>query len=105
MTRETDKLNLLGQGMPQMEALVELLGEKKFRAAQIMKWIHHRHMDDFAGMSDLSLSTRERLAEVAEIREPEIIVDYDANGQVVGLELLDVSEYVPLMKPTPAVGD
>ena len=37
--------------------------------------------------------------------EPGMIVDYDANGQVVGVELLDVSEYVPLMKPTPAVGD
>ena len=67
------KLNLLGQGREQMESLMEMLGEKKFRGPQVMKWIHHRFLDDFAEMTDLSLSLRERLAEVAEIREPEVI--------------------------------
>lgn len=34
--------------------------------------------------------------------EPGLIVDYDANGQIVGVELLDVSEYVPVAKPVAA---
>ncbi|HKI73342.1 MAG TPA: 23S rRNA (adenine(2503)-C(2))-methyltransferase RlmN, partial [Pseudomonadales bacterium] len=75
MTGESAKLNLLGQGIHEMEALAGMLGEKPYRAAQIMKWIHHRFIDDFEAMTDLSKSTRERLAEVAEIREPEIIME------------------------------
>lgn len=69
------KLNLLGQGRQQLEELAEMLGEKKFRANQIMKWVHHRHVDDFDVMTDLSKATREKLAEIAEIREPEIITE------------------------------
>ena len=73
MNTETAKLNLLGQGREQMEALMEMLGEKKFRAGQIMKWIHHHFLDDFEVMTDLSKSLRAKLTEIAEIREPEVV--------------------------------
>ena len=36
----------------------EGLGEKKFRAHQVMKWIHHRYVTDFAGMTDLGKAGR-----------------------------------------------
>lgn len=36
---------------------------------------------------------------------PGLIVDYDANGQIVGVELLDVSQYIPVAKPISATGD
>ena len=32
---------------------VETLDEKRFRAHQVMKWIHHRHVTDFGDMTDL----------------------------------------------------
>lgn len=73
MNDTASKLNLLGQGRQQLEALIEMLGEKKFRAGQIMKWIHHQHLDDFSAMTDLSKTLRAKLAEVAEIREPAVI--------------------------------
>src|SRR5690606_11245444 len=37
------------------------LGEKKFRAHQVMKWIHHRHATEFADMTDLGKVLRAKL--------------------------------------------
>lgn len=56
-----------------MESLMDALGEKKFRAAQIMKWLHHQHITDFDEMTDVGKALRARLKEVAEIDEPEVI--------------------------------
>jgi uncharacterized protein YuzE len=36
---------------------------------------------------------------------PGLIIDYDANGQIVGVELLDVSEHIPVAKHVTATGD
>ena len=38
-----------------------------------MKWIHHRYLDDFQQMSDISKKLRDRFDAMAEVREPEII--------------------------------
>jgi 23S rRNA (adenine2503-C2)-methyltransferase len=35
------KTNLLGLTQPEMESFFESIGEKRFRAGQVMKWIHH----------------------------------------------------------------
>ncbi|WP_346795696.1 23S rRNA (adenine(2503)-C(2))-methyltransferase RlmN [Halomonas sp. Bachu 37] len=67
--------NLLGLSREAMEAFFLSIGEKKFRAAQVMKWIHHEGCDDFASMTNLSKSLRERLAEVAEIRGPKVVYE------------------------------
>jgi len=75
MTAQDKRLNLLGQNRAQLEALLELLGEKKWHAGQVMKWIHHRYADDFSGMSDISKSLRASLEQLCVIREPEIITE------------------------------
>ncbi|MCD9030304.1 23S rRNA (adenine(2503)-C(2))-methyltransferase RlmN [Luteimonas sp. Y-2-2-4F] len=49
---------------------VETLGEKRFRAHQIMKWIHHRHVTTFAEMTDLGKALRGKLEAHADIRVP-----------------------------------
>src|SRR3546814_9186757 len=41
----------------------EELGDKKFRAHQVMKWIHHRHATGFEEMTDLGKALRARLEE------------------------------------------
>ncbi|MEE4360771.1 MAG: 23S rRNA (adenine(2503)-C(2))-methyltransferase RlmN [Pseudomonadales bacterium] len=64
-------MNLLGLPRPALEALFAQLGEKPFRAVQLMKWLHHRRIDDFEAMTDLSRVLRERLAAVAEVRMPQ----------------------------------
>jgi 23S rRNA (adenine2503-C2)-methyltransferase len=53
----------------------EGLGEKKFRAQQVMKWIHHRHATDFNDMTDLGRALRARLEERAVVHAPTVMFD------------------------------
>jgi 23S rRNA (adenine2503-C2)-methyltransferase len=53
----------------------EGLGEKKFRAHQVMKWIHHRHATEFAQMTDLGKALRAKLEERAVVRPPQVVFD------------------------------
>lgn len=48
------------------------MGEKPFRADQVMKWIYHYCYDDFDQMTDINKALRAKLKEVAEIRAPEV---------------------------------
>lgn len=48
------------------------LGEKPFRADQVMKWIYHYCCDDFEQMTDINKKLRNRLMELTEIRAPEV---------------------------------
>ncbi len=66
------KANYLGYTQADWVHLLEELGGKKFHAAQIMKWIHHRFVDDFAEMTDISKSLREYLAANGELLEPPV---------------------------------
>ncbi len=73
MSESTQKVNLLGMNMASMERFfTETLGEKRFRATQVLKWIHQRGVDNFDDMTDVSMSLREKLKECAEIVAPEI---------------------------------
>jgi 23S rRNA (adenine2503-C2)-methyltransferase len=53
----------------------EELGEKKFRAHQVMKWIHHRYATEFADMTDLGKALRAKLEERAVVRAPQVVFD------------------------------
>jgi len=75
MTESLAKLDLLGMTQEQIGALLVELGEKPYRAKQVMKWIHHRFIDDFDSMTDISLKLRQQLSEKTEIHEPEIITE------------------------------
>lgn len=70
--------NLLGMTRAQMAEFMVSLGEKPFRAQQIMKWIHHRGVSDFDAMTDIGKSLRERLKARAEIRPPQVISQHDS---------------------------
>ena len=70
-----EKTNLLGLSREKMEAFFVSLGEKPFRAQQLLKWIHHQGVDDFDQMSNVSKLLRERLKECAEIRPPEVVTE------------------------------
>ncbi len=58
----TDAANLLGLDRDALAGFCEQFGEKRFRATQLFRWIHQRGAGDFAAMSDLAKSMRERLA-------------------------------------------
>ena len=69
------KVNLLGLNRADMEAFFAGIGEKAFRATQVLKWLHQYGVDNFDEMSNLSKALRDKLKEVAEIRAPEIVID------------------------------
>lgn len=52
------------------------IGEKSFRAAQILKWVYQFGVNDFDAMTNLSKSLREKLKDLAEIRLPEIVSEH-----------------------------
>jgi 23S rRNA (adenine2503-C2)-methyltransferase len=66
-------INLLDCDSQHLSGFLSELGEKPFRARQLMKWIHQRGVDDFAAMSDLAKEFRGRLAEVAAVMPPALI--------------------------------
>jgi 23S rRNA (adenine2503-C2)-methyltransferase len=72
------KTNLLDLDRPGLAGLLTQLGEKPFRADQLLQWLHARGCDDFAAMTNLSKALRERLAQAAEIRAPEVVADRQA---------------------------
>ncbi len=75
------RTNLLGMPHPALVEYFTALGEKPFRAVQIMRWVYQRGVTDFAEMTDLSVALRERLSEIAEVRAPEIITEqHSADG-------------------------
>ncbi|GHA09186.1 dual-specificity RNA methyltransferase RlmN [Arenicella chitinivorans] len=75
MTPTEQPINLMGLDRSAMEAYFASIGEKPFRASQVMKWIHQVGVSDFAEMTNLSKALRASLAENAEIRVPTIISD------------------------------
>lgn len=77
--QEPQKVNLLGMPMGAMEDYFLGLGEKKFRAQQVLKWIHHHGVTDIDEMSNLGKVLREKLKTAAEIRPPEIVSQHDSS--------------------------
>lgn len=75
---DAGKVNLLGLSVEQMEAFFLLLGEKKFRAHQVLKWIHHHGAEHVNDMTDISKKLRDRLSALVEIRAPEIVSQHDS---------------------------
>ncbi|HOY24395.1 MAG TPA: 23S rRNA (adenine(2503)-C(2))-methyltransferase RlmN, partial [Cellvibrio sp.] len=72
------KVNLLGLSEAKLIAFFETLGEPKFRAVQVLKWIHQLGADSFDDMTNVSKSLRAKLNECAEIRMPEVIKQLDS---------------------------
>lgn len=75
----SSKVNLLGMTRPQMEDFFESIGEKRFRAHQVMKWIHFFGADDFEAMTNLGKALRAKLSETAEIRGPKVALEHFSN--------------------------
>ena len=72
MTGDADKRNLLGLAQRELEAFFADLGEKPYRARQLLQWIYQRGVTDFAEMTDLSKSLRAKLAEKATVSLPRV---------------------------------
>ncbi len=67
-----DKVNLLGMTQSELEGYFKTLGEKAFRAKQVMQWIYQFGVTDFAQMTNLSKSLRDKLSQHAHITPPTV---------------------------------
>ena len=67
--------NLLGLDAQGMERFFAGLGEKPFRARQVLKWIHRRGAADFESMTDIARDLRGKLKEAAVIAPPTVVGD------------------------------
>jgi 23S rRNA (adenine2503-C2)-methyltransferase len=69
------RINLADKDKRAMEKFFIDVGEKSFRAAQVIHWIHQQGITDFSNMTNLSKPLRERLAETTRITFPEIVTE------------------------------
>ncbi len=70
---ENSRPNLLDFTLEEMESFISGLGKEKFRARQIMKWLHQKNASSFEEMTSLARDFREKLAGVARVNLPEIV--------------------------------
>ena len=71
-TGDTAKINLLNFNRKGLREYFQSIGEKPFRADQLMKWIYQQGEQDFSKMSNLNKGLRAKLEQFCEIRAPEI---------------------------------
>ncbi|CAE6766078.1 23S rRNA (adenine(2503)-C(2))-methyltransferase RlmN [Xanthomonas arboricola] len=75
-TPELRKQNLLDLDREGLERFfADTLGEARYRAHQVMKWIHHRYVTDFDQMTDLGKALRAKLHQHAEVLVPNVVFD------------------------------
>lgn len=75
--------NLLDYDLDGLAAFCERLGEKRFRAVQLFRWIHQKGASNFDEMSDLAKPLREKLKVCAQVRGPDLMSQHiSADGTI-----------------------
>ncbi len=83
MSDQQTKVNLLDLTRAQLQEFFVSLGEKAFRADQVMKWIYHFCIDDFDQMTNINKVLREKLKQLCVIEAPQIVTRQDsADGTI-----------------------
>ncbi|MDR2578615.1 MAG: 23S rRNA (adenine(2503)-C(2))-methyltransferase RlmN [Chitinispirillales bacterium] len=82
--------------LPELESFAVSIGEQKFRAKQIFKWIYQKRLSDFSEMSNMPKNLRAALSENASISklEPRRIIESSHNDAVKFGFLLDDSKHI-----------
>lgn len=78
-----DKINLLDFTLPDLVAYFESIGEQKFRARQVFRWIHVFGVSNFDDMTDIAKSLRIKLQDVAQIKVPQLVSENIASDGVI----------------------
>ena len=82
-------VNLLDLDQPGLAEFFAGLGERPFRAKQLMRWMHHFGVNDFSQMTDVAKSLRDKLAQVAVIQPPSVTLE-QVSGDGTRKWLIDV---------------
>ncbi|MEM0515541.1 bifunctional tRNA (adenosine(37)-C2)-methyltransferase TrmG/ribosomal RNA large subunit methyltransferase RlmN [Pseudoalteromonas sp. YIC-827] len=88
MATTEKKINLLDFNRQGMRDYFASIGEKPFRADQVMKWIYHFGIDNFEEMSNLNKKLKARLQAECEIRAPEITVKQPSSDGTIKYALI-----------------
>ena len=83
MGTATARVNLLDFDEAGLRAYFESIGEKSFRAQQVLKWVFHHAETDIGAMTDLGIALRKKLELNAEIRLPEILREQRSNDGTI----------------------
>jgi 23S rRNA (adenine2503-C2)-methyltransferase len=97
-------VNLMNLDRQGLEAYFESLGEKRFRAHQLMKWVYHHGVTDFAQMTDFGKKLRVKLEGTAEVKPPPVLFQkVSADGTtkwLIGVDAGNAVEAVYIPEPT-----
>ena len=98
------KVNLLGFDRQGLRDFFASLGEKPYRAEQVMKWIYHHLEDDFANMTDVGKALRGKLEASCYVGAPKTVFDKAANDGthkwLLGMDGGNAIETVYIPEPT-----
>jgi 23S rRNA (adenine2503-C2)-methyltransferase len=98
------RANLLDFDRDGMRGFFADLGEKPYRADQVMKWIYHHLESDFGAMTDLGKGLREKLPEVAIVSPPKALLDKASSDGtrkwLLGMDAGNAVETVYIPEPT-----
>lgn len=83
MTEQQKKINLLDLSRSEIQQLFVDMGEKKFRADQVMKWIYHYCVDDFDQMTNINKVLREKLKGRCVISAPEVVLQQESSDGTI----------------------
>ncbi len=84
--------NLLDFSLNELTELCCSLGEKSYRSRQLASWLFRQGVSDFAEMTDIAKSTREKLASQTQIKHPEVLeVAKDSEARKILWQLADGS--------------
>ena len=80
--------NILDFDLDGLAVFCEQLGQKRFRATQLFRWIHQKGASDFEQMTDLAKSLREKLAVTAHVQGLKVVSRHESADGTILLEPL-----------------
>ncbi len=83
MNEKLSKTNLMDLSLLELEEFFLTIGEKKFRARQVFRWIHIYGANNFDDMTDIAKTLRLKLKEIASIDTPVLIHEHKATDGVI----------------------
>lgn len=83
MNANRTRINLLDFDREGLRAFFESIGEKPYRADQVLRWAFHRQVLDFEDMTDLGKDLRGKLMDLAELRLPRILSEQTSRDGTV----------------------
>lgn len=77
------KVNLLDFSLADLAGYFESIGEQKFRAKQVFRWMHVYGVNDFEEMTDIAKTLRAKLQDLAEVKVPQLVSENKASDGVI----------------------